>query len=113
MEGSSINIVGVSPEAVKFIRSFMSQFVSADGNDTQLVPIIGLVHSSTHRNESGEVFTRGEHFVLGAISKSKIEDEIFFNAEGIEIAIRIPSKPRFYGSYYFDLQNGELVNARI
>ena len=39
---------------------------------------------------------------MGAISKAKIEEEIIFSVDGLDIAIRIPNIVRLFGEYYMD-----------
>jgi hypothetical protein len=108
---SAISVVGISAEAAGFIESFLQRLNPERKQGFALIPMIGLVHSSTYFDETGKAHVRGEHFVLAAISRSKIDDELLFDANGIEVAIRIPSKLRFFGKYYFDLRDGELVNT--
>ena len=108
METSTqIKVIGFSGAVLEKIRSFMS---SIGEHNNSLIAMIGLVHSSVILRDDGTLVRTGNRFVLGALAKKDLDDEICINEDGTEIAIRIPDAERFHGSYYFDVHEGEIVN---
>ena len=110
MCSNSVQVVGISVEAVSLLRQRFTIW-RASWNGEELLPFIGFVLASHVYKEDGQVIERGEHFVMGAISKAKIEEEIIFSVDGLDIAIRIPNIVRLFGEYYFDVRDGEIVNT--
>ena len=104
---AEIRVLGLSKSVMEKIMRFMSTLKQAN---VPLIPMIGLVHSSTIWRQDGTCEQTSNRFVLSALAKSDLEDEICLIKNKMEIAVRIPVMERFYGSYYFDIHEGEIVN---
>jgi hypothetical protein len=112
-EDREIQFLGIAEPLKEKIVALMER-LKLGAKDNKLLPIVSWVLATQRFDSDGGISeTSGPKFVLGAIDRSKLTDEIIVSVGELEIALRIPEvyKPVENVRLYLDLPDGLIVNA--
>lgn len=102
---------GISDAAIDEIKIFMSSLNEKEQYRSH-VAIIGWVSSTSLCDLYNNIIKEtGPRFVLGAIDRSLIDDEILVRVGELDLALRLPSEYAYDVDLYIDFIEGRFVNT--
>lgn len=106
-----IYLHGISDAAIDEIKLFMS-YLNEKEQYSSHVAIIGWVSSTSLCDLYNNIIKEtGPRFVLGAIDRSLIDDEILVRVGELDLALRLPSEYAHDVDLYIDFIKGKFVNT--